>query len=251
MTANAGIRSQIPSGGGTQRELVARSGMKISRFNVLWTAALALAVATTAALTAWAAPPDLNAALGAWLPSPNTGFDAWSKGQAAVTNQYDYFVCGSARAPSEEKRSFYYAGSACPLMNKGTSFAYGPAGPMKGAVLYDRAHRIVLYDKGCCAERGFALTANVAPPPKPVSDADLSGVHTMRGVSLGMSQAHVERIYGSTRPHDAKGRPGIATLSYTTMKTKPTEPGGDPCGQFQSFSFRQNRLISIELLAGC
>jgi hypothetical protein len=34
------------------------------------------------------------------------------------------------------------------------------------------------------------------------------------------------------------------------MRTKTTEPG-EACGQFQGFSFRQDRLVSIELLAGC
>jgi hypothetical protein len=230
---------------------VARSGMEISHRNALRTIALTLAVAASAAFAASPATADSNAALGAWVPEPNIGFDAWSKGQAAVTNQYDYFVCGGGRTPSEGKRSLYYAGSACPPLKNGTSFVYGPAGPVRGRVVYDRAHRIVLYDKGCCAERGFALTANVEQPPKPVSDADLSGVHTKRGVSLGMTQAQVERIYGPTRPHETKRRLGVMTLSYTTMKGTPTKPAGDACGQFQSFSFRQDRLISIELLAGC
>jgi hypothetical protein len=72
----------------------------------------------------------------------------------------------------------------------------------------------------------------------------------MRGVALGMTQAQVERIYGTTRPYEAKGRPVVTTLSYTTMKTKFAEPGA-ACGQFQSFSFRQDRLISIELYVAC
>lgn len=226
---------------------VAGCGMKISGGTALYTIALTVALAASTAVafgSAW------SPALGAWLPNPDTGFDAWSKGQTAVTHQYDYFVCGSSRAPTEQKRSFYYAGDVCSPIKNGTSFVYGTGEPIKGKVVYDRVHRIVLYNKGCCAWRGFALTANVEKPPKPVSDADLSGVHTMRGVSLGMTQAQVERIYGAVRTHAAKGRPGATTLSYTTMKAKPTEPG-DPCGQFQSFSFRQNRLISIELLAGC
>jgi hypothetical protein len=212
------------------------------------TVALTLTVAASATVTAWAATANAVAALGAWLPDPNIGDVAWQRGQAAVTSQYDYFVCGAPRAPTAKKESFDYAGSGCPLIRKGTSFAYVPSG--KGSVVYDRAHRIVLYDKGCCSWRGFALTANVGPPPKPVSNADLTGVHTMRGVALGMKQAQVERIYGPTRPYDTKGRPGVTTLSYTTMKTKFTEPGGT-CGQFQSFSFQQGRLISIELYVAC
>ncbi len=209
---------------------------------------LTLAMSVLATTTAWATTAGAVAALGAWLPDPNIGEAAWEKGQAAVTSQYDYFVCGTRRAPTVKKESFDYPGSGCPLIKSGTSFAYAPSG--KGSVVYDRGHRIVLYDKGCCAWRGFALTANVGPPPNPVSNADLTGVHTMRGVALGMKQAQVERIYGPTRPYDTKGPPGVTTLSYTTMKTKFTEPGGT-CGQFQSFSFEQGRLISIELYVAC
>ena len=231
--------------------------MKILHCNALWAIVLTLALTTPAATIA-AAVPDAaktfgsawSPALGAWLPDPNVGFTAWSNGQTARTNQYDYFVCGTARTPTETRQSFYYAGSVCPPVKNGTFFVYGTAEPIKGNVVYDRVHGIVLYSKGCCAWRGFALTANPGRPPKPVSDADLTGVHTMRGVSLGVTRAQFERIYGPARPHDAKGRPGVTTLSYTTMKAKPTEPG-DACGQFQSFSFRQDRLVSIELLAGC
>jgi len=222
--------------------------MKISRFSVLRTIVLALAGGVPATVSALAAGAGATPALGAWLPDPNIGDAAWQKGQAAVISQYDYFVCAGARTSTVKKESFDYAGSGCPLIKKGTSFTYAPSG--NGSVVYDRARRIVLYSKGCCAWRGFALTADVGPPPKPVSSADLTGVHTMRGVALGMSQAQVERIYGPARPYDRKGRPGVTTLSYTTMKTKFTEPGG-ACGQFQSFSFRQGRLVSIELYAAC
>ena len=117
--------------------------------------------------------------------------------------------------------------------------------------MYDRTRRIALFEKGCCALRGVALVTNVAPPPKPVSNANLAIVRTARGVTLGMTQAQVKAIYGPAHPYGTKSMPGVTTLSYTTMTKKPTEPGGDECGQFQSFSFRDNRLISIELLAGC
>jgi hypothetical protein len=216
------------------------------RFTGFWTIALALALGAPTTVIASAAAAV--GSLGAWLPDPNIGDAAWQKGQAAMTNQYDYFVCGDARAPAAKKESFDYAGSGCPLIKKATSFAYAPSG--KGSVVYDGAHKIVLYSKGCCAWRGFALSANVGPPPKPVSSADLTAVRTMRGVTLGMSQAQVERIYGPARPYGAKGQPNVTTLSYTTMKTKFTEPGG-ACGQFESFSFRQSRLISIELYVAC
>jgi hypothetical protein len=141
--------------------------MKISGFRALWAIALTLAVAASAAFTVSAATADSNPALGAWLPDPNIGDEAWRKGQTTVTNQYDYFVCGGARAPTQKKESFDYGGSGCPLLKKGTSFAYAPAN--KGTVVYDRARRVVLYEKGCCAWRGFALSANLGLPPNPLA----------------------------------------------------------------------------------
>ena len=225
--------------------------MKISRFVAAWAIAFLVAFTGPAHLTASAAQADVNTALGAWLPDPNTGFEAWRKGQTAVINKFDYFVCGAGAAPTEAKQSLSYAGSACKALTNGTPFSYGPAGPNKGRAVYDRAHDIVLYSKGCCAERGVALTANLGKPPSAVSGADLSGVRTMRGVSLGMTQTQVTAIYGTAQSHATNARPGIATLSYTTMKGTPTDSKGDSCGQFQSFSFRGNRLVSIELLAGC
>ncbi|MGA8535673.1 MAG: hypothetical protein WB615_16310 [Candidatus Tumulicola sp.] len=231
--------------------------MKVFGFSV-GAVVLTLAVAASIVFTAQGAADPAKAfgaawspALGAWLPDPEIGFDAWSKNQTTIVSQYDYFICGSTRTPTEPKQSFYYAGSACPQVKNGTFFVYGTAEPIKGYVVYDRAHRIVLYNKGCCAWRGYALTAGVAKPPKTVGNADLSGVHTARGVTLGMTATQVERIYGTARPHATKGQPGLTTLSYTTMKGSPTKPGGDACGQFQSFTFRQDRLVSIELLVGC
>jgi hypothetical protein len=189
-------------------------------------------------------------ALGAWLPDPDAGFMAWSNAQTSASSLYDYFVCGNA-APAEKKQSFYYPGSACPLVKGGTSFSYGGPEPKKVNVLYDPAHAIVLYDKGCCAWRGFALTAGFARPPSPVAAMDLHAVRTMRGVSLGMSSSAVEKIYGAAKVHAAKERPGMNILSYTTMRGTPSKPAGDACGQFQSFFFQRDRLVSIELLTGC
>ncbi len=193
---------------------------------------------------AWSPP------IGEWLPDPEAGFDAWSKKQAIVIKGYDYFVCGSSAKPALPTHDFHYPGSVCAPLKNGTAFVYGTAEPIKGNVVYDRAHAIVLFDKGCCAWRGFALMANVKAPPKPVSDADLSGVRTMRGVTLGMTQKQIAHIYGAAAPHPAKGQPGLTTISYTTMTGGPNG-GGEPCGQFQSFTFKADKLVSIELLTGC
>lgn len=198
-------------------------------------------------LLAVAAAIGVNASLGAWLPNPDSGFTAWSAGQASVTNRHDYFVCGTS-APTEKRQSFDYAGSACPALKKGTSFSYGSGEPIAGRVVYDRAHAIALYFKGCCAWRGFALTANVSAPPSTIAGANLSAVRTHSGIALGMTAAQVERIYGTARSHAAKDTPGVTALSYTTMKSKDS---AEACGQWQSFYFRNGVLVSIELLAGC
>jgi hypothetical protein len=191
-----------------------------------------------------------DALIGAWLPDPDSGFGAWSKGQTSFTQLYDYFVCGSPSAPRVGMQDFNYAAGRCSLIRTGTPFAYGTAGPIKGNVQYDRSRGIVFYDKGCCAWRGFALTSKLGAPPSRVSSADLGSVHTMRGIFLGMTRARVEQIYGPATSHAAKGSPNSATLSYTTFKGTP-KTSTQACGQVASFSFRDDRLVSIELLAGC
>lgn len=195
------------------------------------------------------APSAVNASIGTWLPDPEIGFDAWSRRQNSVVRSYDYFVCAGNAKPNVPSHDFDYAGSACAALKGATVFAYGSAEPIRGRAVYDRVHRIVLYAKGCCAWRGFALTGGIAPPPKPVATADLSGVRTKRGVTLAMTPAQVEQIYGAATLHSTKGRPDLSTLYYSTMKGGPNSP--EACGQFQSFSFKNGRLVSIELLAGC
>lgn len=190
-------------------------------------------------------------ALGAWLPDPDSGFDAWQKAQTAKTNRYDYFVCETGTVvPAVQPRDFAYPGSACALFKRATPYAFGTAEPIKGSVVYDRTHALVLYSRGCCAWRGFALSAGVKPPPKAVAPANLGGVHTVRGIALGMTAAQVEHVYGPAKMHPMRGNPGVSALSYTTMTGTPAG-GGEACGQFQSFAFRNGKLVSIELLTGC
>ncbi len=230
--------------------------MPAYRFALGAVLALAVTCAFGAAAVAQSDPAKTygaawNPPIGQWLPDPQTGFDAWSKKHAIVIRGYDYFVCGSGAKPTLPVHDFSYAGSVCAPLKHGTAFVFGTAEPIKGSVVYDRAHSIVLFFKGCCAWRGFALTANVAPPPKPVSNADLSGVHTMRGVALGMTQKQLAHIYGAAAPHPAKGQPGLTTISYTTFTHGPNDSRGEACGQIQSFTFKSDRLVSIELLSGC
>jgi hypothetical protein len=212
-----------------------------------WGAVVAVLACASVASGASAATGETNATIGAWLAIPDSGFSAWSAGQASVTNQYDYFVCG-AKTPTVKPPNFDYAGSACPALMGGTAFSHGSGEPMTGRAVYDRAHSIVLYFKGCCAWRGFALTALTGAPPASVNAADLSGVHTKRGVALGMTPTQVQSMYGQARSYAAKGVSGISVLRYTTMKSKDST---EACGQWQSFSFQKDRLVSIELLAGC
>ena len=237
----------------TRSHAVRRFAVRI--LGIVFASGMAWSLAVTAAMAA-ANPAATygaawNPAIGQWLPDPQTGFDAWSKRQAMVVRGYDYFVCGSNAKPSLPPHDFAYAGSVCAPLKNGTAFVFGTAEPIKGSVVYDRAHSIVLFYKGCCAWRGFALTANVAPPPKPVSNADLTGVHTMRGVALGMTQKQLAHMYGAAAPHAAKGRPGLTTISYTTFRGGPNDGSTEPCGQIQSFTFKADKLISIELLSGC
>jgi len=231
--------------------------MNSFRNNTVCTTAAAIALVCAAWLAACVgiacaqgAVQTLNPAIGAWLPDPQSGFQAWSTYQTSPTHGYDYFVCGSPRRPSEPKDSLDYAGAGCPLVKDATAFEYGPAGT-KGNVVYDRAHSTVLYGKGCCLWRGFVLTANFRKPPQPITQADLSRVHTMRGVSLGMTVAQVEAIYGPAKAHPDRRTLSESVIVYTSLKGTPATANPATCGQFQSFFFQKGRLVSIELLTEC
>jgi hypothetical protein len=187
-------------------------------------------------------------ALGAWLPNVDSGFMPFSKGQTALTNGPDFFVCGNAKPIALDKNSFQYAGRGCPQLNNGTAFAYGTGEPITGHALYDRANHVTLYDAGCCAWRGFVLTSlTTKAPPKALASMALDGVRTMRGVSLGMTESQLTKIYGQSKPH---ANAAASVLSYATIE-KEQWNGGSACGQFQNFAFRQGRLVSIQLIAGC
>jgi hypothetical protein len=190
-------------------------------------------------------------ALAAWLPRVGQGFDPQSHGQAAWTPKYDYFVCASAPIPSATPfANFDYAVRGCPNLRTSTAFAHGDTEPIKGRVLYDPSHKIVLYQEGCCAWRSAVLASGIAPPPRGVQSADLSTVRTQRGLTLGMTQAQIAGVYGKTAPHSVRGVAGVTMLSYTTMHGNPSS-AANACGQFQNFAFRGGKLFYIELLAGC
>ncbi|HLX26076.1 MAG TPA: hypothetical protein VKR05_03725 [Candidatus Cybelea sp.] len=190
-------------------------------------------------------------ALGGWLPRVGQGFDPQSHGQASWAPKYDYFICSRTPIPSTTPfANFDYAVRGCPNLLEANSFAYGSTEPIRGRVLYDPTHKLVLYQEGCCAWRSAVLASGIAPPPKKVGSADLSAVRTQRGVSLGMTPAQIVAIYGKAKPHGVPGTSGITMLSYTTMHGSPSSVT-NACGQFQNFAFRNNKLYYIELLAGC
>lgn len=190
-------------------------------------------------------------ALAAWLPRVGHGFDPQSHGQAAWTRQYDYFICVHAPMPAATPfANFDWAVRGCPSLLKATSFVYGSTEPIKGHALYDAAHKIVLYQEGCCAWRNAVLVSGVATPPSSVQSGDLGAVRTLRGIKLGMTPRDVTSVYGKTAPHAVPGASGVTMLSYTTMHGDPSS-AANACGQFQNFAFRNGRLYYIELLAGC
>jgi hypothetical protein len=192
-----------------------------------------------------------NATLAAWLPRIGHGFEPSNRGEAAWSRKYDFFLCGKTPVAQETPfANFAYAGRGCPLLENGTSFVYGATEPTKGRVVYDSAHRIALYQEGCCAWRNTVLAAGVGAPPTPVQNADLGSVRTDRGVTLGMGEEQVIAIYGRAAAHAVKGAASVAMLSYTTMHGNPSS-AANACGQFQNFAFRNKKLFYIELLAGC
>lgn len=189
------------------------------------------------------------AALGAWLPQADTAFDAWSKAETTGIHQYDYFVCQSETPVAEHQNNFGYAGRGCAaLLKRATRFSFGSAEPTTGGALYDRTHGMLFFNAGCCAWRGYVLASGIGPPPSPLAETDLRGIRTMRGVALGMTKPQVTGIYGPGKARATAS--GVTVISYTTMSAGPNN-SPEPCGQFQSFSFRNDRLVSIELLAGC
>ncbi len=121
-------------------------------------------------------------ALAAWLPRIGHGFDPQSHGQAAWTPRYDYLICTSAPLPAATPfANFDYAIRGCPSLLEATALVYGDTEPIKGHVLYDSAHKIVLYQEGCCAWSNAVLAAGVGAPPSSVHGGDLGSVRTQRG----------------------------------------------------------------------
>jgi hypothetical protein len=133
----------------------------------------------------------------------------------------------------------------------GTRFTYGKAGPPKGVAIYDARDHIAFYGLGCCSWHAAVLAAGVAPPPLPIMERPLSGVHTARGLSLGMTMQQAVHIYGHATPDQVKGVPGVSVLSY--HHAIPPRPPSTymECVQYATLGFYRDRLIYIGFYNGC
>jgi hypothetical protein len=86
-----------------------------------------------------------------------------------------------------------------------------------------------------------------------VVDHDLSALHTVRGIRLGMSPGGVTLRYGANTLRRVPRAKDVYVLAYTTWPPKSQVTGivRSPCGQFQNFYFRNDRLVLIQLGNGC
>ena len=134
----------------------------------------------------------------------------------------------------------------------GTRFVHGSAGPSGGQAVYDRVHAIAFYEQGCCSWNDVVAAAGVPAPPKDVPARNLLGLSTVRGVRLWLTEAEVMKIYGRATLEPVAGHPGVSVLPYTTWPPRKSIASvHSPCGQFENFFFRANRVILIQLGNGC
>jgi hypothetical protein len=198
------------------------------------------------------ATPVPTEALGRWLPKIAANFVAWGQPNVRYGGRFDSFRCGGSTAKKSTVRDFDYPESTCSVLRHGTTLFFGSGEPQRGRLVYDTAHRIVLYSVGCCAARTYLLAANVPPPPAPVRSADLSLVRTARGAALGMTRDGLQAIYGKSDPYVAgRGAAALRVISYTTFRSNPVRSNGGGCGQYQSFAMKNDRVSAIEIYVGC
>jgi hypothetical protein len=138
----------------------------------------------------------------------------------------------------------------------GTPFTHPGAGPRRSHIVYDAAHRIALYDTGCCSYQESIAVAGAPLPPVPVRGRDLGALRTLRGASLGDVPKRVMKLYGSARLRASKNHPGWKFLSYTNFHSSiyqdahSKEPNVT-CGKQWGFIFHNERLSTIEIYGGC
>lgn len=181
-------------------------------------------------------------AIGAWLPDYSI-FGSDFEPRATHVAQRDGFIYEHEKAP---RGPLGFVGP-----DDGTFFVYGNAGPPKGHVVYDYAHHIAFFQQGCCAWDDV-VEAYVPAPPKRVVDRNLTGLKTVRGAHLGMTEPDVRRIYGNAQLQTVPKHPGLTVLSYKTWTPlKGRRYPGDTCGQSQDFYFRDGRLAIIQIGNAC
>ncbi len=189
-------------------------------------------------------------AIGAWLPD-YSAFGSDFERRATHVSLRDGFVYEHEKVQPGQGLGFVGP-------DDGTFFVYGNAGPPKGHVVYDYAHRIAFFDQGCCAWHDV-VEAYAPPPPKRVVDRDLTALRTVRGAYLGITESMVRSIYGNARSQAVPSHSGLTVLSYSTWTLDkngsfvPNRHGQfqDYCGQSQDFYFRGGRLAIIQIGNAC
>lgn len=179
-----------------------------------------------------------NWRIGEWLPTLIDGFEPSRRGETSTVNFMDGFVY---------EGKLQRAKGWAELQGQpadGTPFVYGKAGPPKGTVVYDYADAIAFYSQGCCSWHSTVLASDASAPPVQVVNRNLRNIHTVHGIALRDTPAHVESIYGKATPQRVPRQSQMKLLSYAYST-------GGGCGQFQNFVFLHDRLVYIELLNGC
>jgi hypothetical protein len=184
---------------------------------------------------------DCNAAFAAWLPS--RVLERESLGPGTEVSRRDDFVYGGQSLTG----AILSSGP-----QDGVPFVYQPKGfaRAKGQLAYDYAHHIAFYDEGCCAW-SMAVAAYAPPPPLEfVVSRNLATLHTSRGIALGMSAAALMRVYGKSRLYPTAHHAHLRGLWYSMKWSLPGESVA-ACEQDQTFVFRADELILIQLNSEC
>ena len=217
-----------------------RTIIALALFGISTVAAFAATRSSDAAIEASCAKYFKTAvcseALGRWLALPGRRFADQNR-QATPTTVFD----GFARSPNTAKRGFK---ADAPT---GTFFVHGEAGPPRGTVVYDRAHKIVFSGQGCCTFFETTVASGLPAPPVSVADRNLTGLRTDSGIRIGDSPATVQRIYGTSTLLSVPAHPSVQLLLYENRH--PKQPG--PCVQRQSFGFDNGQLAYISFFNGC
>ncbi len=181
-------------------------------------------------------------AIGKWLPEMGGWYSSTPDDRAAKRVAFTDAFIYEGRKPTWSTSPYPQWISGFP--KDGTFFVYGIAGPPKGHLVYDYAHRIAFYNQGCCGWSEVVAATGVSNPPKRVVSRDLTSLRTVRGVQLGQTIAEVLRLYDGGTPMSISGQPSMRKLFYGHMFDK-------NCGQSQVFIFKNGRLIYIALIDSC